>query len=66
MTALDFRTELYRLRLSQKAYSRLSRIDYRTVRRWANGQRDIPAPEAQYLRRLTFEAVRQLMLEDAA
>ena len=44
MTSDEYRAALYRLGLTQAAAAALLRVDERTSRRWANGERSIPGP----------------------
>lgn len=52
MTANQFRAALDKLQLSQVGAARLFGADPRTGRRWANGERGIPAAIAILLRLL--------------
>lgn len=52
MTPDDYREAIEKLGLSQIAAARLLGVDERTSRRWANGERDVPAPAARFLRYL--------------
>ena len=44
MTPEQFRTALAALGLSQSGFARVARVDPRTVRKWAAGDRAIPGP----------------------
>jgi hypothetical protein len=50
VTSKQFRAALGRLGLSQLGAGRLFKADGRTVRRWALGERDVPACVAIVLR----------------
>ncbi len=50
MTHAEYRSALDRLGLSQVEAARLLHVDERTSRRWALGERDVPAPVALLLR----------------
>jgi hypothetical protein len=50
MTPMQLRAALGRLGLSQLGAGRLFKADGRTVRRWALGERDVPACVAIVLR----------------
>lgn len=50
MTADEYRTAIGQLGLSQIAAARLLGVDARTSRRWALGERDVPAPAERFLR----------------
>jgi len=52
MTPDQYREAIERLGLSQVAAARRLGVDARTSRRWANGERDIPAPAERFLRYL--------------
>ena len=52
MTPDEYRAAIGRLELSQVAAARLLGVDERTSRRWANGERDIPAPAVRFLQYL--------------
>lgn len=52
MTPKQFRSALERLQLSQLGAARLVKADGRTARRWALGERAIPATVAILLRLL--------------
>jgi DNA-binding transcriptional regulator YiaG len=52
MTADQYRHIIVRLGLSQIAAARLLGVDERTSRRWANDERDIPAPAVRFLQYL--------------
>jgi DNA-binding transcriptional regulator YiaG len=52
MTPDDYRDAIERLGLSQVAAARLLGVDARTSRRWAIGERDVPAPAARFLQYL--------------
>ena len=52
MTADQYRHIIARLGLSQTAAAQLLGVDERTSRRWANGERDIPAPAVRFLQYL--------------
>lgn len=52
MTAEQYRKAIDRLGLSQVAAAELLGVDERTSRRWAIGERDIPAPVVRFLRYL--------------
>ena len=52
MTPDEYRATLERLGLSQVAAARLLGVDARTSRRWANGERDVPAPAIRFLQYL--------------
>lgn len=42
MTPLQFRAALKRLKMSLRAFSKLVRVNQRTVTRWASGEYPIP------------------------
>jgi DNA-binding transcriptional regulator YiaG len=48
----EYRSALERLGLSQVAAAKLLGVDARTSRRWANGERDVPAPAVRFLQYL--------------
>lgn len=50
MTSDQYRDALAALDLSQVGAARLLGVDERTSRRWANGERDVPAPAERFLR----------------
>ncbi len=50
MTHDEYRTLLAALGLSQVGAAQLLGVDARTSRRWALGERDIPAPAERFLR----------------
>lgn len=50
MTKDEYRTAIETLGLSQAAAARLLGVDERTSRRWACGERDIPAPAVRFLK----------------
>jgi DNA-binding transcriptional regulator YiaG len=52
MTPDEYREAIERLGLSQVGAARLLGIDERTSRRWAIGERDVPAPAERFLRYL--------------
>jgi DNA-binding transcriptional regulator YiaG len=52
MTPDQYRTAIEKLGLSQTSAAKLLGVDERTSRRWANGERDVPAPAARFLRYL--------------
>ena len=52
MTADDYRKAIEALGLSQVAAAHLLGVDERTSRRWASGERDVPAPAERFLRYL--------------
>ena len=52
MTPDEYREALARLGLSQVAAARLLGVDERTSRRWAGGERDVPAPAVRFLQYL--------------
>lgn len=52
MNADQYRNAIEKLGLSQVAAARLLGVDARTSRRWANGERDIPAPAVRFLQYL--------------
>lgn len=52
MTPDEYRAAIDKLGLSQVAAARLLGVDERTSRRWANGERDMPAPAVRFLRYL--------------
>ena len=49
MTSDQFRMAVNKLELSQIAAARLLGVDDTTLRQWANGERDIPAPAVRFL-----------------
>ena len=57
MTALQFRAMLKRLDLSQRDAARLFKVDERTSRRWALGERGVPDDVAEKLRQLADNKV---------
>ncbi len=63
MTSDDFRSELTRLGLTQNRAGAFLKVDERTVRRWASGERDIPEAVAMLLPKLTPEECRKLLRE---
>lgn len=52
MTPNQYRAAIETLGLSQVAAARLLGVDARTSRRWACGERDVPAPAERFLRYL--------------
>lgn len=52
MTPDQYRATIDKLGLSQVAAARLLGVDERTSRRWANGERDVPAPAVRFLQYL--------------
>jgi DNA-binding transcriptional regulator YiaG len=52
MTSDQYRNAIEKLGLSQVAAARLLGVDARTSRRWACGERDVPAPAERFLRYL--------------
>lgn len=52
VTPDEYRAAIDKLGLSQVAAARLLGVDERTSRRWANGERDIPAPAVRFLQYL--------------
>lgn len=52
MRAADYRKAMDTLGLSQVDGAKLLGVDERTSRRWANDEREIPAPVARFLRYL--------------
>lgn len=52
MTPDEYRDAIERLELSQVAAAKLLGVDDRTSRRWASGERDVPAPAARFLQYL--------------
>jgi DNA-binding transcriptional regulator YiaG len=49
VTANQFRAMLKRLKLSQRGAARLFKVDERTARRWALGERNVPEAVARKL-----------------
>ena len=49
MTANQFRAMLKRLKLSQRGAARMFKVDERTARRWALGERNVPDNVARKL-----------------
>ena len=49
MTPDEYRAAIEQLGLSQIAAAKLLGVDARTSRRWASGERDVPAPAARFL-----------------
>jgi DNA-binding transcriptional regulator YiaG len=52
MTPDQYRIAIETLGLSQVAAAKLLGVDPRTSRRWACGERDVPAPAERFLRYL--------------
>ena len=52
MTSDQYRAAIETLGLSQVAAAKLLGVDPRTSRRWASGERDVPAPAERFLRYL--------------
>lgn len=52
MTGTAYRKAIEALRCSQLEAAELLGVDERTSRRWANDERDVPAPVARFLRYL--------------
>jgi DNA-binding transcriptional regulator YiaG len=52
VTPDQYRAAIETLGLSQVAAARLLGVDERTSRRWANGERDVPAPAVRFLQYL--------------
>jgi DNA-binding transcriptional regulator YiaG len=52
MTPDEYRAAIAKLGLSQVAAAKLLGVDARTSRRWANGERDMPAPAVRFLQYL--------------
>ena len=52
MTPDEYRAAIEKLGLSQVAAAKLLGVDKRTSRRWANGEREMPAPAVRFLRYL--------------
>lgn len=52
MTPDQYRAAIEQLGLSQIAAAKLLGVDERTSRRWANGERDVPAPAVRFLQYL--------------
>lgn len=52
MSPDQYRSAIERLGLSQVAAAKLLGVDARTSRRWANGERDVPAPAFRFLQYL--------------
>lgn len=52
MTADEYRDAIDKLGLSQVAAAKLLGVDDRTSRRWASGERDVPAPAQRFLQYL--------------
>jgi len=52
MTSDQYRAAIETLGLSQVAAARLLGVDPRTSRRWACGERDVPAPAERFLQYL--------------
>jgi DNA-binding transcriptional regulator YiaG len=52
MTPDQYRAAIEQLGLTQVAAAKLLGVDERTSRRWATGERDVPAPAARFLRYL--------------
>lgn len=52
MNANEYRAAIERLGLTQVAAAKLLGADERTSRRWACGERDVPAPAARFLQYL--------------
>jgi DNA-binding transcriptional regulator YiaG len=52
MTPDQYRNAIETLGLSQIAAAKLLGVDARTSRRWACGERDVPAPAERFLRYL--------------
>lgn len=52
MTPDEYREVIGKLGLSQVAAAELLGVDARTSRRWANGERDVPAPAVRFLQYL--------------
>jgi DNA-binding transcriptional regulator YiaG len=52
VTPGDYRNAIEKLGLSQVAAAKLLGVDARTSRRWAIGERDVPAPAARFLQYL--------------
>jgi DNA-binding transcriptional regulator YiaG len=48
----QYRAAIEKLGLSQVAAAKLLGVDERTSRRWANGERDVPAPAVRFLQYL--------------
>ena len=44
VTPAEFRAALTDLSLSQVGFARIARVDPRTVRKWAAGERAVPGP----------------------
>ena len=49
MTSDQLRTAMTKLELSQVTAARLLGVDYTTLRQWANGEQNIPAPAVRFL-----------------
>lgn len=52
MTSDQYRNAIETLGMSQVAAAKLLGVDARTSRRWASGERDVPAPAERFLRYL--------------
>jgi hypothetical protein len=65
VTATKFRATLSRLKLSQRGVARLFKVNERTSRRWALGERPVPQDVADQLSQLvagkiTFDQIKVL------
>jgi hypothetical protein len=49
MNADEYRRAIEQLGLTQIGAAKLLGVDERTSRRWANGERDVPAPAVRFL-----------------
>lgn len=52
MSPDEYRSTIEKLGLSQIAAAKLLGVDARTSRRWASGERDVPAPAVRFLQYL--------------
>jgi plasmid maintenance system antidote protein VapI len=59
MTPDQLRTELTRLGLTQAGAARFLKVDERTIRRWATGDKEVPEAVALLLPRLSPDEIQR-------
>lgn len=59
MTPDEFRAELSRLGMTQAGAARFLKVDERTIRRWATGDKEVPEAVALLLPRLSPDDIQR-------
>jgi len=58
MTPATFRATLAALGYTQSGFAKIARVDARTVRKWASGDRAVPGPVVVLLEMLVKAAIK--------